>query len=132
MLMAHAYKAIGECAARDFGCGCFSAPDQETKIELFSRSAVRDRCRLTRRGQCARDVRQRPTRAIEGGPRDDRSGAAERPLTWRAGLVTLPEPRRRPRTLLLALLAGLSCAHVSCVQCDTMSILLAWEDNSEL
>ena len=58
-------------------------------------------------------------RAIEGGPRDDRSGAAERPLTWRAGLVTLPEPRRRPRTLLLALLAGwlagLSCALVSCV-----------------
>eukprot|EP00966_Prymnesium_polylepis_P179691 4160395-Prymnesium_polylepis.1 len=42
-LMAHAYKAIGECAARDFGCDCFSAPDRETKIELFSRSAVRDR-----------------------------------------------------------------------------------------
>eukprot|EP00966_Prymnesium_polylepis_P299001 6908933-Prymnesium_polylepis.1 len=26
---------------RDFGCDSFSAPDQETKIELFSRSAVR-------------------------------------------------------------------------------------------
>eukprot|EP00966_Prymnesium_polylepis_P037384 868008-Prymnesium_polylepis.1 len=38
-------------------------------------------------------------RAIEGGPRDDRNRAAERPLTWRAGPVTLPEPRRRPRTL---------------------------------
>eukprot|EP00966_Prymnesium_polylepis_P205217 4755186-Prymnesium_polylepis.1 len=48
--------------------------------------------------------------AIDGGPRDDRSRAAERPLTWRAGPMTLPEPWRRPRTLLLALLAGLSCA----------------------
>ena len=53
--------------------------------------------------------------AIEGGACDDRSRAAEGPLTRRAGPVTLPEPRRRPRTLLLALLAGLPCALVSCV-----------------
>ena len=52
---------------------------------------------------------------IEGASRDDRSRAAEGPLTRRAGPVTLPEPRRRPRTLLLALLAGVSCALVSCV-----------------
>eukprot|EP00966_Prymnesium_polylepis_P248870 5753955-Prymnesium_polylepis.1 len=32
-------------------------------------------------------------RAIEGGPRDDRSGAADRPLTWRAGPVTLLHAR---------------------------------------
>ena len=54
-------------------------------------------------------------RVIEVALRDDRSRAAERPLTWRAGPVALPEPRRRPRTLLLALLAGVSCALVSCV-----------------
>ena len=52
---------------------------------------------------------------IEVALRDDRSRAAEGPLAWRAGPVALPEPRRRPRTLLLALLAGLSCALVSCV-----------------
>ena len=72
--------------------------------------AVGSRVVVNVRAMCVSD-----RRAIEGGPRDDRSGAAERPLTWRAGLVTLPEPRRRPRTLLLALLAGLSCALVSCV-----------------
>eukprot|EP00966_Prymnesium_polylepis_P194947 4518799-Prymnesium_polylepis.2 len=53
--------------------------------------------------------------AIEGAPRDGRSRAAEGPLTWRAGPVALPEQCRRPRTLLLALLAGLSCVHVLCV-----------------
>eukprot|EP00966_Prymnesium_polylepis_P132328 3059846-Prymnesium_polylepis.1 len=52
---------------------------------------------------------------FEGGACDDRNRAAEGLLTWCAGPVALPEPRRRPRTLLLALLAGLSCAFVSCV-----------------
>mgnify|MGYP001157578540 FL=1 len=52
---------------------------------------------------------------IEVALRDDRSRAAGGPLAWRAGPVALPEPRRWPRTLLLALLAGVSCALVSCV-----------------
>ena len=104
--------------ARDFGCDCFSAPDQETKIELFSRAplcviAVGSRGVVNVRAM----LRQRPTR--DRSTKADRATiavvAAERPLTWRAGPVTLPEPRRRPRTLLLALLAGLSCALVTCV-----------------
>jgi|SouAtlMetagenome_1021521.scaffolds.fasta_scaffold174967_1 hypothetical protein len=72
--------------------------------------AVGSRVVVNVRAMCVSD-----RRAIEGGPHDDRSGAVERPLTWRSGPLTLPEPRRRPRTLLLALLAGLSCALVSCV-----------------
>eukprot|EP00966_Prymnesium_polylepis_P179375 4152766-Prymnesium_polylepis.1 len=84
--MAHAYKAIGECAARDFGCDFFGAPDQETKIELFSRSAVR--VSLSARAawsMCARCASATDA-GSKAGLRDDRSGAAERPLTWRAGL----------------------------------------------
>ena len=62
--------------------------------------AVGSRVVVNVRAMCVSD-----RRAIEGGPHDDRSGAVERPLTWRSGPLTLPEPRRRPRTLLLALLA---------------------------
>eukprot|EP00966_Prymnesium_polylepis_P015754 363812-Prymnesium_polylepis.2 len=105
--MAHTYKANGEWAVRDFCCDCFSVLDQETNNELSLRSAEGRRCRLARRGQFARDICVSDRHAVEGAPRDDRSRAAEGPLTWRAGPVALPEPRRRPRTLLLALLAGL-------------------------
>ena len=58
--MARAYQANDEWAVHDFYCDCFGVPDQETENELFSRSADRDRCRLARHGQCARDMRPRP------------------------------------------------------------------------
>jgi hypothetical protein len=120
LLMAHAYKANGEwVAGGDFGCDCFSAPNQETKVELFSRSGPLCVIAVGSLGVVnVRAMRVSDRHAIDGGPRDDRSRAAEGPLTWRAGPVTLPEPCRRPRrTLLLGLLAGLSCALVSCVAC---------------
>ena len=62
LLMALAYTAIGQWAVRDVCCDCFVVLDLESKIDLSSRSAERRRCRLARRGQYARDVRQRPTR----------------------------------------------------------------------
>ena len=62
LLMARAYAANGEWAVRDCCCDCFVVLDQETENDISSRSAERRRCRLACRGQCARDVRQRPTR----------------------------------------------------------------------
>ena len=111
--MAHASKAIGEWAARDFGKAASARPTRRPRLSS-SRAplcaiAVGSRGMVNVRAMCISD-----RRAIEGGACDDRSGAAEGLLTWHAGPVALPEPRRRPRTLLLALLAGLSCALVSC------------------
>ena len=75
LLMARAYAAIGQWAVRDVCCDCFVVLDLESKIDLSSRSAERRRCRLARRGQCARDVRLRPSR--------DRMRAARRSLRCR-------------------------------------------------
>ena len=72
--------------------------------------AVGSRGMVNVRAICARD-----RRAIEGWAHGDRSRAAERPLAWHTGPVALPEAHRRPRTLLLAFLASLSCVLVSCV-----------------
>ena len=75
LLMARAYAAIGQWAVRDVCCDCFVVLDLESKIDLSSRSAERRRGRLARRGQCARDVRLRPSR--------DRMRAARRSLRCR-------------------------------------------------
>ena len=45
----------------------------------------------------------------------ERSGAEDRPVMWRAGLVDLIQPSRASRTVLVAILASLSRACVSSV-----------------
>eukprot|EP00966_Prymnesium_polylepis_P220504 5100548-Prymnesium_polylepis.1 len=73
--MAHAYMANSEWAARDFGYGCFSAPDQETKNEALL--ALRCAGSLSARAawsMCARQpICASDRHAIEGGACDDRN-----------------------------------------------------------